>query len=193
MTMTLSKKHSPIARAEGPAAITDVELQAHERNNEFEALFQEYWERLCRVLYAILGDWADAEDLVLEAFVQLHRRPPPARQNMGGWLYRVATNLGLNALRARQRRIRYETQAGAIALFDDAPEDPAVTVESALERQRVRDVLAKLKPRSTQLLILRHSGLSYAEIAEALELSPASIGALLARAEKEFEQQYRRL
>ena len=39
--------------------------------------------------------------------------------------------------------------------------------------------------------MLRHLGLSYAEIAEALDLSPSSIGQLLARAEREFEQRYR--
>jgi RNA polymerase sigma-70 factor (ECF subfamily) len=47
-----------------------------------------------------------------------------------------------------------------------------------------------MKPRSAQLLILRHSGLSYAEIASAIEVSPNSVGTLLARAEREFEEQY---
>lgn len=187
MTMTLSKKHGPFARAEEPAV-----ARGGEQLHEFEVLFQEHWERLCRVVFAILGDWAEAEDLVLETFVQLHRRPPPATDNLGGWLYRVASNLGLNALRARQRRTRYEIQAGAKALETDMPEDPADAFERTQERQRVREVLGKLKPRSSQLLILRHSGLSYAEIAEALDLSPTSVGALLARAEKEFEQQYRK-
>jgi RNA polymerase sigma-70 factor (ECF subfamily) len=42
-------------------------------------------------------------------------------------------------------------------------------------------------------LILRHSGLSYIELAEALDLAPASIGPLLVRAEREFEKRYRAL
>jgi RNA polymerase sigma-70 factor (ECF subfamily) len=48
-----------------------------------------------------------------------------------------------------------------------------------------------MKPRAAQLLILRHSGLSYADIAAALGVAPGSVGTLLARAEKEFERRYR--
>jgi RNA polymerase sigma-70 factor (ECF subfamily) len=50
-----------------------------------------------------------------------------------------------------------------------------------------------MKPRSARVLILRHSGLSYAELAAALQVNPASIGKLLARAEEEFEKKYRLL
>ena len=180
MTMPLSRtvKHSPLAAAES-------------RTAEFEALFQQHWERLCRVLFHMFGDWAEAEDLALETFVQLYHHPPAQAENLGGWLYRVATNLGLNTLRARKRRQRYEAQA---ALSDlDAEDNPAALAEQALERQQVRAALASLKTRSAQLLILRHSGLSYAEIAQALEIKASSVGTLLVRAEKEFAEQYRRL
>jgi RNA polymerase sigma-70 factor (ECF subfamily) len=55
----------------------------------------------------------------------------------------------------------------------------------------VRRVLAELKPRDTKLLVLRHSGLSYKELAVALDLSPGSIGSLLTRAERAFAKRYR--
>ena len=177
--MTLSRRSSPAARAASESAA-------------FEALFQQHWERLCRVLYSILGDWDEAEDLALETFVRLHRRPPAEREHLGGWLYRVASNQALNALRARRRRQRYEEEAGYLALEHHPPEDPAVTVEQDLERQRARLALGMIKPRSAQMLILRHSGMSYAEIAGAVGVSPASVGALLARAQAEFEQAYSR-
>jgi RNA polymerase sigma-70 factor (ECF subfamily) len=56
----------------------------------------------------------------------------------------------------------------------------------------VRSVLGHMRPRSAQALILRHSGLSYAEVADAIGIPPGSVGTLLARAEKEFERLYRR-
>jgi RNA polymerase sigma-70 factor (ECF subfamily) len=177
--MSLSRKSIPAARAAG-------------ENAAFEALFQQHWERLCRVLYSILGDWDEAEDLALETFVRLHRRPPAETERLGGWLYRVATNQALNALRSRKRRQRYEQQAGFQALEIDTPDDPAVVFEQAQERQRARAALGMMKPRSAQMLILRHSGMSYAEVAGALDISPASVGTMLARAEKEFEQAYRK-
>jgi RNA polymerase sigma-70 factor (ECF subfamily) len=54
----------------------------------------------------------------------------------------------------------------------------------------VRTSLASIKPRSAKLLILRHSGFSYAEIADALQISPGSVGTLLARAEREFKKKF---
>ena len=50
-----------------------------------------------------------------------------------------------------------------------------------------------MKPKSAKILVLRHTGLSYAEIAAAVRVSPKSVGKLLSRAEKEFEQRYRAL
>jgi RNA polymerase sigma-70 factor, ECF subfamily len=176
-----------LSRRSGPATRDTVQSPA------FEALFHQHWERLCRLLYSISGDWDEAEDLALETFVQLHRRPPADTVRLGGWLYRVATNKALNALRARKRRQRYEEHAGDLALESDASVDPETAVEQAQERQRVRVALGAIKPRSAQMLILRHSGMSYAEIAAALEISPASVGALLARAQAEFERAYQKV
>jgi len=180
MAMTFSRRQSQA-------------LEAQSRQDELEALFQEHWERLCRILYQMVGDWDEAEDLVLEAFVQFYRQPPQQSGNPGGWLYRVATNLGFNTLRARKRRQFYETQAGVEALANETNRDPASAVEQRMEQQHVRAALGQMKPRSAQLLLLRHSGLSYAEIAEALEVSPTSVGTLLARAEQEFEKIYTQL
>jgi RNA polymerase sigma-70 factor (ECF subfamily) len=158
----------------------------------FEAAFQSHWNRLHAVLFRMLGDGDEAEDLALETFWQLHHRSPAFEneQELGGWLYRVATNLGLNALRARSRRRRYEEEAARLARQTARGEDPAAALEQAQERQRVRSALARLRPRSAQMLVLRHSGLSYVEIAAALQIAPASVGTLLARAEREFEEMY---
>jgi RNA polymerase sigma-70 factor (ECF subfamily) len=161
----------------------------------FEALFQQHWLRICRVLFRLTGDWHEAEDLALETFMHLYERPPADLRNLAGWLYRVATNLGLNALRARKRRWWYETQAArepghsTNTLGDTV--DPTQAIEQAQEVQSVRIVLARMKPRSAMLLLLRQSGLSYREIAAALEIPQSSVGTLLARAEKEFGKKYR--
>ncbi len=142
----------------------------------------------------LVGDPAEAEDLALETFWRLHQRPPQnvARdaQNLGGWLYRVATNLGLNALRARKRRTQHELAAGKWTL-ENQERDPAQEIIAVEERAQVRSVLSAMDARQAQLLTLRYSGMSYAELAVALELAPTSVGTLLARAEREFERRYR--
>jgi RNA polymerase sigma-70 factor (ECF subfamily) len=120
----------------------------------------------------------------------LWERAPQRWDNLGGWLYRVAVRLGYNALRSARRRAQYEIAAGRDALDRDAPPDPAAAAEQAEERARVRAALKRMPERSAQLLILRHSGLSYQEVAAALGLAPGSVGTLLARAEAEFEKLY---
>ena len=52
-------------------------------------------------------------------------------------------------------------------------------------------VLAALKPRDAQMLLLRSDGMSYRELAETLGIQPGSLGSMLARAEQEFERRYR--
>jgi RNA polymerase sigma-70 factor (ECF subfamily) len=56
---------------------------------------------------------------------------------------------------------------------------------------RVRAVLAAMKDRDAELLLLRADGMAYREIAHLLGVQPSSVGTLLARAEREFERRYR--
>jgi RNA polymerase sigma-70 factor (ECF subfamily) len=161
----------------------------------FEALFAEHWASVYRVLQRLVGDPAEAEDLALETFFRLYQRYPPRESefNLGGWLYRVAVNLGLQSIRSWKRRERHEMTAGRFALDATSQDEPAEIVAKEEGRRLVRVALAKMNGQRSQLLILRHSGMSYKEIAETLKLAPASIGPLLLRAEREFEKHYRAL
>ncbi len=161
----------------------------------FEALFLEHYDQVYGVLIRLLGNREEAEDLTQETFLRLYRSRFPAGQehNLGGWLYRVATRLGYNALRSRRRRLQHEQALAQTALAERAgdPTDLADVAALAEERQRVRAVLAELPERQAQLLLLRHLGLSYKELAAALDVAPSSVGTLLARAEQAFEARYR--
>ena len=189
MTATSHQTRAPSRMTRPAKAIPLVGM------TDFEAIFLEHWPRVYGVLRRIVGDHAEAEDLALEAFWRLYDRPPQDESNLnvGGWLYRVATNLGLNAIRAWKRRERYEMEAGLWDAEANAGADPERAVSDAEDRRRARRVLRELDQRQAQLLILRYSGLSYRELAVALGVSENSIGTLLVRAEREFEKRYRRL
>ncbi len=169
--------------------------QDESRLAEFENLFQEHWARVFRLLQRIVGDPSEAEDLALETFLRLYKQNPGQEDgfNPGGWLHRVATNLGLHSIRSWKRREHYEMTAGKYALENSRDDAPAEILAQEEERRQVRLVLARMNKKQSQLLILRYSGLSYKEIASTLRLAPASIGPLLVRAEREFEKQYRAL
>ncbi len=183
-----------IRKAKTPTLET---VDENARLQAFEQYFEEYWASIYGLLRRMLADPAEAEDLALETFYRLYRRhPDPDRQpgfNIGGWLYRVATNLGLHSIRAFKRRERYELTAGK-GILEEAPEDrPAEILASEEERHMARRALAEINPRQSQLLVMRYSGMAYKDIAAALDLSPTSIGPLLVRAEREFERRYRAL
>lgn len=164
-----------------------------ETERSLEIAFEEHWSSVCETLFYLVGDANEAQDLALEAFWRLHTRPPRDKTNLGGWLHRVATNLGLNAIRAQRRRQQYEEAAGMLKLQRAEPMDPAEEVECRETRERVRHVLARMPRRKAQILILRHTDHTYAEIADILGIASGSVGTMLTRAEKAFERRYRAL
>lgn len=161
----------------------------------FESLFHEYWAPVYRLLLHLVVDPAEAEDLALETFFRLYQRhPAPEKEfNTRGWLQRVATHLGLHSIRSFRRRERYEMAAGKGALDEASENRPSQIFADKEDRRLARLALAQMKPRQAELLIMRYSGMAYKEIAGVLNLSPTSIGPLLLRAEREFEQCYRTL
>ncbi len=161
----------------------------------FDAIFLENWGPVYRLLERIVGDRAEAEDLALETFYRLYRTPPKAgpEANLGGWLHRVAVNLALRSIRSHKRRESYELEAGKIDLEDRTGDGPAELVDRRETRRLARKALARMNSHRAELLILRHSGMAYKEIAASMHLSPSSIGPLLLRAEREFEKVYRDL
>ena len=156
----------------------------------FEGLFLRHYGQVYRVLYHLVGSREEAEDLAQETFLALYHQPPVGLgAPLVAWLCKVALNRGYNALRGQRRaQQRIERLAEPPAQVD--PQDELARAE---ERALVRAALAALPDRQGRLLLLRYAGLSYAEIASALDLAPASIGTLLARAERAFEAAYERM
>jgi len=167
-------------------AINPVELPAD--SFHFEAFFHAHYVRIARVVARVVGDPSRAEDLAAEAFWKLWRTPRAHGENAGGWVYRTAVRLALNELRNGRRRMRYESLASNPAILP-TPEEAHAAAE---ERRQVRQVLAALRQRQAELLILRASGLSYEELADALDLNLASVGTFIARAQQAFRKEYSR-
>ena len=159
----------------------------------FDAVFRRHYPRLVALVARLTGDRSLAEEIAADAFAKLARRSAllVGDADMAAWVYRVGMNAGVDALRANSRRRRTEEAAGIEQLRTGSTEG---ALEEMLRRERearVRVVLSGMKPRDTQLLLLRSEGLSYREIAQTLGLQASSVGTLLARAEREFERRYR--
>ena len=133
---------------------------------DLEEIFRATYPRVVSVAARVLGSRTDAEDVAQQVFLSFGRSSVPAGGALG-WLCVAAAHTALNHLRSGRRRAsREEAVADADAVAPD-----------------IADALARLPRKQAVALVLRHSGLSYAEVAAALELSPGSVGTTVRRAE----------
>ena len=146
---------------------------------DLEEVFRSHYAGVVAVAARVLGSRDQAEDVAQEVFLSFGRSTVPAGE-AGGWLTVAATHTALNLLRSGRRRSAREEVAGD---RPTAVPDVADLVITREERSAVRAALARLPHRQAAALVLRHSGLSYAEVAAALDLSPASVGTTVRRAE----------
>jgi RNA polymerase sigma factor (sigma-70 family) len=159
----------------------------------FERFYLQHYGRVVAVLFRLTTSRSEAEDLANEVFWKLYRCQllPDPDGNIPGWLYRTATNLGIDGLRKNARRRQREHEAAQAAAQSRKNAGPLDEVLRDERRRQVRQVLARLKPLHAQALILRSSGFSYHEVAEALGVKRVSVGTLLLRAEQAFRKHYR--
>ena len=162
----------------------------------FEDFFRRHYGRVYGLLYRVTGSAHDAEDLAQEVFLDVSHHGSAMWDNpaTAGWLWKAASHTALNALRGQRRRQAREERAARqsepVRLIAERDADPAGNLERSERQEAVRRALRQLPERDSLLLLARYSGLSYAEVADALQLNAASVGTLLARAEKRFKEVY---
>lgn len=167
---------------------TGLDQPAPDIDADFEKIFRRHYPRIVHAIARVTGDVACAEEFAAEVFWKFWRNPPNPRDQPGGWLYRTAIHLGIYELRRRARHARYQR------LLRMAGPDTPEQLRAADEKQeQVRRVLAAIKPRDAELLLLQNNELSYEEIASALQLNPASVGTLVVRARLAFRKEYTKL
>ena len=151
------------------------------RDDAFEALFTKEYARVAGIANRVLGDPHEAEDVAQEVFVDFHRLHSATAHFAAPWLHRAAVHEALNRVRGRKRRERRELAQAAEETAQTV--DPQRELESSEDRRMLREALGRLAPKPAAVLVLRASGLSYAEVAQALGVGTGQIGTLLRRAE----------
>jgi RNA polymerase sigma-70 factor (ECF subfamily) len=126
-----------------------------------------------------------------DVFISFYRGHPADAPYAPAWLHAAAAHAALNAVRGRDRRSRREASQALPPDATATESDPAEAVAASETRDEVRAVLARMPERSAAVLALRYAGLSYAEIAAALDVRASSVGTLLRRAEEAFRRELR--
>jgi RNA polymerase sigma factor (sigma-70 family) len=159
-------------------------------DESFEALFKAEYARVAGIANRVLVDQHEAEDVAQEVFVDFHRLHSASAQYAPAWLHRAAAHAALNRLRGSRRRQKREVAQAAEE--SDRVLDPQKLFEVSEDRRQVREALARLAPKPAAVLVLRASGLSYAEVAQALGVSIGQVGTLLRRAEASLRKEVTR-
>jgi RNA polymerase sigma-70 factor (ECF subfamily) len=173
--------------------------EAADRATGLDALFRAERGRLWGLAYRLTGSAADADDVVQEAFARLAARPAEsAPEEAGPWLARVATNLGIDALRRRRRRAYAGPwlpspieSADPDALDAHPSERPDPEVRYGLAESATYAFLLALEalgPRQRAVLLLRDVlGHSARETADLVGASEGSVRVLHLRARRALE------
>jgi RNA polymerase sigma-70 factor (ECF subfamily) len=155
----------------------------------FRRLFDEGFTSLYRYLDRLSGDPDLASDLAQEAFVRLHARHEiPAEPR--AWLAAVGANLLRDERRTARRRLTLLSAQPEESTLGEAPPSPDADLDQSDQRAQVRQALDRLPHRDREMLLLRHEGYSYREIATALGVAETSVGTMLVRATEAFRSAF---
>lgn len=176
----------------------DVQLMLRVKDGEeaaFSKIVARYQDRLINIFYSMIGDQELAQDLTQEVFLRIYRArngyEPTAK--FSTWMYRIANNLASNSRRSKGRRREVQLKSDESGPLGAQPAENLVADKSALMPTRqldkrelqsvVRTAMESLNERQQMALLLhRFENLSYADIGEAMEMSPQAVKSLLSRA-----------
>jgi RNA polymerase sigma factor (sigma-70 family) len=147
----------------------------------FEQFFRDQYPVIVRIAHGVVRDVHMAEDVAQDVLIAAQRRfPEPCfSDHAAAWSRIAATHVALNAVRSRERRGERHKQQ----LADGPPVGPEDLAIGRDEESQVRTALARLPRHSATVLVLRHSGLSYTEVAQAMGVKAGHVGTMLRRAE----------
>jgi RNA polymerase sigma-70 factor (ECF subfamily) len=151
-----------------------------DHSQEFDGLFREHYLLVYRTACAITGRPEDAEDVLQTIFLRLMRRAvsPDIRKNPKGYFYRAAVRLSLDTIHKRRR----EVLTSDFSAIEGQTSLDAANADYALDRHLIK-TLAKLKPRTVEILMLRYvHDCTEPEIAKLLRISRGTVAVTLFRA-----------
>jgi RNA polymerase sigma-70 factor (ECF subfamily) len=150
---------------------------------EVLALFDQLRDPLLRYLSTFGLPVPDGEEIIQEAFLALvrHLQAGKSRENLPGWLFRVAHNLALKARHRDRRNFENRASSGGAGFIIDAAPNPEERAADTQNRRHLRAVVEALPQRDRQCLFLRAEGLRYRGIADVLNISVGAVSLSLSR------------
>ena len=158
----------------------------------FGLIFERSKGMVWNVAYRMTGDFDAAEDLAQDVFVTAWRKLASFRGEsaFSTWLYRITVNKAFNAKKSGKmvQRLTDEEMANLVDVETFAQQNPSAGVDQMETERVLAGLLAQLEPERRLALILREiEGLSYEEIAEAMDTPVGTVRSRISRAREELE------
>ena len=175
----------------------DSDLEERLRRGDpraFEDLVIAYQHRVFGVALRMLRNRSEAEEIAQEVFLRVHRAVEDFRgeAKLSTWLYAITSRLCLNRLASGERRMAREGEESFERLRGDA--DPAAHVERVELEAALQRAITELPEERRIVVVLRDfEGLSYEEIAAALDLPLGTVRSRLHRARTDLKEKLERL
>ena len=162
--------------------LSDLQLIEEVRSGKrraFTELMRRYQQRVYWVARRIVGTHEDADDIAQETFVKAFTALGDFRgeSSFFTWLYRIAVNLSLNAVRKKQL-VNYLRESEIINRIFPSSEDPSRDVEFKETQSRLEEAVAQLPEKQRAVFVMRYyDELSYEEISEVMKTSVGGLKA----------------
>jgi RNA polymerase sigma-70 factor, ECF subfamily len=165
-------------------------------SDAFRQLVERHQRRVFAIALGLVRDEQDAREIAQEAFLRVHKG---LSQFHGGssfftWLYRIVTNLSIDLMRKPSRReaelhFALEVDDGESPLLPISDADPYDVVRRGQLSARINSALAQLPPYHRGVILMREvEGMSYEEMAEAMQVSKGTIMSRLFHARKKLQK-----
>lgn len=160
----------------------------------FEELVRGYQHRVFSVALRMLGSAAEAEEVAQEVFLRVHRSVGEFRgeAKLSTWLYAIASRLCLNRLATPERRMMRRGEETLLRLQAPTAGPGAVLERRELEAALSRAIAELPEDRRIVVVLRDLEGLSYEEIAAALDLEPGTVRSRLHRARMDLKDKMER-
>ena len=187
--MSFSRVRAALDLPAAPGTAAESSASRRHPQDEVLFLFDACGPSLCRYVRSLGLDAEAAQDIVQEVFLALfrHVRMDRPRDNLRGWLFRVAHNLALKQrYRAKRQQAGFVWDAAVAEAVIDPASNPEQGLADAQRRKRLRAVMRALPERDRQCLNLRAEGLRYREIASVLGISLGAVAKSVTRSLARF-------
>jgi RNA polymerase sigma-70 factor (family 1) len=164
----------------------------------FQEIYEEYKNKVFNTVISYVQNTEDAEEITQDVFVEVHHslKSFEGRSTPGTWIYRISVNKSLDFIKKKNRKKRF---AFITSLFDESGAvkhdsvdfyHPGVLMENKENAAILfRSVQELPENQKTAFILSKVEGLSYAEIAEIMQLSISAVESLLVRAKQNLQKQ----